>query len=59
MPKLADLLEQAAVDQLAQLRIDLGQHQAPAAAAPAPLPVCDSCGQRLPPPAARFSGGPS
>lgn len=30
MPKLADLLEQAAVDKLAALRMELGQHQAPA-----------------------------
>lgn len=56
MPRIADLLERAAVDQLAQLRIALGQHQAPppraAPAAPAaPVqPVCGECGQRLPAP---------
>jgi hypothetical protein len=54
MPALADLLGHAAADRLAALKADLRDRQAEAAAEPV-RPVCKSCGQHVPPPAAVFS----
>lgn len=67
MTVLAELLDPAAVARLAALRMELARHPAaaaakaarriataPQAAAAQPEPVCEACGQRLPPPAVVF-----
>lgn len=63
MASVADLLDQGAVDRLAALRIDLGQHDDQAArrqsvravaSAPQPPATCPECGQLRPVPPAVF-----
>lgn len=57
MPTVAELLDREASGKLAALRANAEQHQAEAEATPVTASVCESCGQRLPVPAAVFSSG--
>ena len=56
MPVLAELLGQTAAGRLAAARAEAARREAAAAATPV-RPVCESCGQPLPPPAAVFLDG--
>ena len=56
MPTIGELLSRETADRLADLRTQAEQRQDQAAATPVQAATCRSCGQRLPAPAAVFSG---